>query len=283
VTDDHLKWVLRLHPRAWRERYSGEVRDLSEELLDAREMGRTRLFFGLMGSALLEHVRTLRRKGRFAVLPAVVAVVVVTGAVTLATNLFGSAKAPSGRPSLTAGTVPPSQNGSVDLKKVPDFIATVGRTGKLVGYVPRAYLFATNLVGSPVSSKLGGVAPVYARNLKTLVGHMYPGIGFVPLGVSPTSEPCLPAWTTGISTDGTVVTQAIACPSTTETLPNVVGMVTPSAAGELSGLSFDIEVINVHSISVPPGHIVSMSPAPGPAIHARTVVTIENSLGPASR
>jgi len=112
---------------------------------------------------------------------------------------------------------------------------------------------------------------------------VYPGIGFVPLGASPTSEPCLPEGTKGISTDGTAVTQAIDCPSTTKALPNVVGMVTPSAAGELSGLSFEIKVINVHSISVPPGHIVSMSPAPGPAIHARMVVTIENSLGPASK
>jgi hypothetical protein len=275
VTDGHLKWVLRLHPRAWRERYSEEVRDLSEELLDAREMGRTRLFFGLMGSAFLEHTRTLRRKGRFAVLSGVVAVVVVAGAVTLVTNLFGSATAPSGRPSLTAGTIPPSQDGSVDLKKVPDFIATVGRTGKLVGYVPRAYLFPTNPVGSPVSSKLGGVVPVYARNLKTLVGHMYPGIGFVPLGKTPESEPCVPEI---VEENG--VSRSVLCPSTTETLPNVVGMVTPSAAGELSGLSFGVEVINVHSISVPPGHIVSMLPAPGPAMHARTVVTIQNSLGP---
>jgi hypothetical protein len=274
MTNRNLRWVLRLHPRAWRERYSEEVCDLSEELLDAREMGRTRLVLGLVGSALLEHIRTPLRKGRLAVLSAVVAVVVVAGAVALATNLFGSGKTSISGSSLTAGTVPPSQNGSVDPKKIPDFIATVGRTGKLVGYVPRAYLFPSH-PNSPVSSKLGGVVPVYARNLKILVGHMYPDIGFVPLGKTPESQPC-PSEV--VEENG--VSRSVLCPSTTETLPNVVGMVTPSAAGELSGLSFGVQVMNVHSISVPPGHIVSMSPAPGPGIHARTVVTIENSLGP---
>jgi hypothetical protein len=174
---------------------------------------------------------------------------------------------------LTAGTVPPSQNGSIDLKKIPDFIATVGRTGKLVGYVPRAYLFPSH-PNSPVSSKGGGV-PVYARNLKTLVGHVYPDIGFVPLGQAPEFQPCL---SEVVEENG--VSRSVLCPSTTETLPNVVGMVTPSAAGQLSGLSFGVQVMNVYSISVSPGHIVSMSPAPGPGIHARTVVTIENSLGP---
>jgi len=39
------------------------------------------------------------------------------------------------------------------------------------------------------------IIPVYARDLKTLVGHMYPGKGFVPLGESPDSVPDVPQTT----------------------------------------------------------------------------------------
>ena len=31
-------------------------------------------------------------------------------------------------------------NGTINTEEVPDFIATLGRDGKIVGYVPRAYL-----------------------------------------------------------------------------------------------------------------------------------------------
>lgn len=39
------------------------------------------------------------------------------------------------------------------------------------------------------------IVPVYGRDLKTLVGYMYPGKGFVPLGESPHSVPDLPQTT----------------------------------------------------------------------------------------
>ena len=174
--------------------------------------------------------------GRFVALSVFVAVLVVGGSVALAANLLGS-PASIGKLSLTAGTIPSSQNGSVKLKKIPDFIAAVGRTGKLVGYIPREYVLPSNSVNSPVSSKLGGVAPVYARNLKILVGHMYPGIGFVPLGTSRTSEQCLPEWNVSTSAGAAVTTQPIDCPSTIENVPSIVGMYLPPARSEIKVVS----------------------------------------------
>jgi hypothetical protein len=166
-------------------------------------------------------------------------------------------------------------DGHIDQSKVPDFISTFGRNGKVVGYVPKAYLFpsvsATPSVGE---SPVGGVDPVYASDLRTLVGHIYPGVGYVPLGTDPSSEPCVAE-----STYSGSGSQAIACPSTAETVPDLIGVFTPTAAGKLSGMSLSVQVVNVRSSAVPAGHIVAMSPSPGTTIQARSVVTIDNSLG----
>jgi hypothetical protein len=118
----------------------------------------------------------------------------------------------------TKGTIPSSNNRTIDTKKVPDYISVLGRDGKIAGYTPRAYLLPGQ-VNQPVNSKVGGVAPVYASNLKTLVGHFYPGVGFVALGRSLASQPCTPITTYGETAEGqTVTTATIACPSTIETV-----------------------------------------------------------------
>jgi hypothetical protein len=108
-------------------------------------------------------------------------------------------------------------NGSIDLKGVPDFIAVV-KNDRVVGYVPRRDLF------SPHSRMIGStnpILPVYAADLKTLVGHTYPGIGFVAVGKSPDRVPCMSEATT----EG-----GIPCPAVLVTIPDVVGMYTPTAA-----------------------------------------------------
>ncbi|NNN18750.1 MAG: PASTA domain-containing protein, partial [Acidimicrobiaceae bacterium] len=71
---------------------------------------------------------------------------------------------------------------------------------------------------------------------------------------------------------------AISCPSATLVLPNIVGMVTPTAVGELSGLGVAVVVQNVQTTSVPPGHIVSTSPESGTSIRARQQVVVDNSV-----
>jgi hypothetical protein len=242
-----------------------------------------RIVLGLLGSAVVERVRSLLRIGRLAGLSVLVGTLVTIGTVAFAVNLFGSDGSSPRAPSLTAGTVPlRAQGGAVNPKKVPDFVATLERSGKLVGYVPRAYLFPVTHVNAPASSKLGGVAPVYARDLKTLVGHMYPGVGFVPLGRSPASEPCIPGSMGGKTASGTTYNRPIACPSTIEVVPNLLGMYTPTAMGALSEASLQGQVSYAHSRTVADGDVVSICPPPGAKVHALSEVKVVSSIGPSN-
>lgn len=79
----------------------------------------------------------------------------------------------------TRGTMPPpGPNGEVDPSAVPDFIAVAGATG-IAGFVRKeAVLGATDLAW-----------PVYGDDLRTVVGQLVPGRGFVPVGVDPASVP----------------------------------------------------------------------------------------------
>jgi hypothetical protein len=83
-------WLFRslvvLYPKAWRERYSKEVGDLSAELLEAGETTRLHLALGLAMSALAERVRSLHRARFVAVLLGSAALVVVL--VVMAVSLF---------------------------------------------------------------------------------------------------------------------------------------------------------------------------------------------------
>ena len=84
----------------------------------------------------------------------------------------------------TKGTMPPpGRSGTVDASAAPDFIAVAANDGGIAGYVPKSYL----LPGSGVTTGPPAVPvmPVYAEDLRTLVGHMVAGKGFVPLGVDP--------------------------------------------------------------------------------------------------
>ncbi len=84
----------------------------------------------------------------------------------------------------TKGTMPPpGPDGAVDPAQVPDFVAVAGREGGIAGYVPKEFV-------------LGGSDEthwhVFSDDLTTVVGHMYPEKGFVPLGVDPDSIPPFP-------------------------------------------------------------------------------------------
>ncbi len=173
----------------------------------------------------------------------------------------------------TKGTLPYVGNGTLQWQQVPDYIAVATSSGALAGYAPRSdVLLPASDNGKPVPNGFGSVpVPVYASNLKTLVGHLYPGIGFVPLGTSPASLRCEPE-----SVIQGTTTSTIPCPNVSLTLPNVVGMSTPAAAGELSGLGVFVNVVDVNSPTAPLGTIVKMSPSGGSKVPARTMITIEN-------
>ena len=117
-------------------------------------------------------------------------VIVLTAVAVLA--LRPSAADP-GHP--TKGPIPPAAylaNG-IDAALVPDFVPVWGRDGTTVaGYIPKAYLLGPTLPTVTSSRPEGDIAPVYADDLRSLVGHMYPDRGFVPLGVDPNSIPTIP-------------------------------------------------------------------------------------------
>ncbi len=94
----------------------------------------------------------------------------------------------------TKGPIPdtasPPQGGPIYGALVPDFVPALARDGTTIaGYVPKRYLIGSGSVeevpGNPSNPPQDAPEPVYADDLTTLVGHMVPGVGFVPLGASP--------------------------------------------------------------------------------------------------
>jgi hypothetical protein len=94
-------------------------------------------------------------------------------------------------PFVTTGTVPPPPPGGgvVDPQDFPDYVAALNRDGKAIaGYVPKTCLYPEPTSGPSHDES----CPVYAADLLTLVGHMVPDKGFVPLGVDPAGVPPIP-------------------------------------------------------------------------------------------
>jgi hypothetical protein len=265
--------ILSLYPRAWRDRYGDELRDLTNELTMQGEFSSFRLVFGLLASALVQRVRVFRLTWRSLLVAGTTLSLILT-AVIVADGAPSSRLPRPPRVVQTKGTIPPPTNGTIETTTIPDFISVTG-DGKIVGYAPRDYLFPS--AGSDQNNLVGGVVPVYGPDLKTLVGHMYPGIGWVPIGGSPASGPCQQVFAVE---NGTTTT--LPCPSTTIVVPNVVGMPTPDGVGALQKAGLGILVQNGVSSTVPPGHIVRSSPAAGANGYGREVITVTNSLGPGS-
>lgn len=111
--------------------------------------------------------------------------------IALAAVLAGAALAAC-LPFGSKGTMPPpGPNGQVDANSAPDFIAVAGRDGSVAGYMRKEALLPPAGVGSP-----GDAAwPVYGEDLRTVVGQMVPGKGFVPAGVDPATIPAIPVQT----------------------------------------------------------------------------------------
>ena len=261
--------LLRWYPRSWRATHEQEFLSLLEDSMTDRRFGP----YGYLNVATSgvrlrsKDFRHSRHRLFYSSSLAIVALVLIVG---IATNGFGLFS-PSGP---TKGGMPYEANKIVPYDKIPDYLSVVVGPGK-IGYTPKAYLVVPD--GSSNAPLLGLAAPVYASNLTTLLGHEYGGIGFVPLGVSPWTQPCRAETVWGKTASGTVIS-TIPCQSTTLVLPDVNGMVTPTAVGELSGLGVDVVIQNVHSSSIPPGHIVSTSPSGGSTVHARQPVIVSISV-----
>ena len=96
-----------------------------------------------------------------------------------------SATVPSGR----IMDVVPSAGQSVQVAQDVVVVVSVGPDG-MPSAPSTAYRAPTAADMAAQNAKL--VVPVYAADLRTLVGHMYPNKGFVPIGTSPAGVPDFP-------------------------------------------------------------------------------------------
>lgn len=78
-------------------------------------------------------------------------------------------------------------NGMVDVSQLPDFIGVSGPNGDTVGYVASDSLFDANGVDQSSTSILTVV-----DEAGDVVGHLYPGRGFIEVGVNPDEVPKVP-------------------------------------------------------------------------------------------
>lgn len=123
---------------------------------------------------------------------AVIGLVVCALAAALAVSAV--ALAAGGDRSPSKGPIPEAAftTTGIDPVLVPDFVQAVGRDGSVVGYIPKDAALSTSrgplaADGRPTAA----IVPVYGADLTTLVGHFYPGRGFVPLGTDPEAVPTI--------------------------------------------------------------------------------------------
>lgn len=270
--EQRARRLLRWYPRSWRATHEEEFVALLEDSIVDRPFwpGRS---LNIVLNALRLRSRELRASRRRMFLSSSAPLIVLVLVIGLATNGFGllSVSGPS------KGGMPRDYGFGVSYSQIPDYLSVyIGPKSNEFGYSPKAYLIPT--LGSSDDPVIGRIAPIFASNLTTLLGHLYPGIGFVRLGTSPWSLPCHRETVITKNAGGGQTVTTMPCPSTMLTLPNVVGMVTPTAVGELSQLGFNMDIQSVHSSSVPVGHIVSTSPPAGTIIRALQQVIISTSV-----
>ena len=270
--EQRARRLLRWYPRSWRAKHEEEFLALLEDSIADRPFwpGRS---FNVVHNALRLRSSELRASRRRILFSSSAPLIVLVAVIGLATNGFGvlSASGPS------KGGMPHDYGPGVAYSQIPDYLSVyIGPKPNQFGYAPKAYLVSP--LGSSNDPLDGRIAPIFASDLTTLIGHLYPGVGFVRLGTSPWSRPCLPETVINKNAGGGQTVTTIPCPSTILILPNVVGMVTPTAVGELSGLGVGVVIQNVHSSSVQVGHIVSTSPIGGATVHARQPVIVDISV-----
>jgi hypothetical protein len=118
------------------------------------------------------------------------AILVMAAAAIGVTSVAAGGSAP------TKGAIPHEafKPDGIDLSLAPDFVQAVGRNGDVVGYIPKEYFVTqtgpvTDAPLGPDGRPTSNTKPVYGDDLKTLVGHFVPGIGFVPIGTDPRTVP----------------------------------------------------------------------------------------------
>lgn len=111
-------------------------------------------------------------------------IALVASMVVIATGgaFAGASAAANGTQEPTAGRIPSEGfgvDGTLDLSAVPDLVVVEDDDGREVGFISKEYLVSG---WSPDGNE---PQPVVERDGVTVVGHIYPGIGFVKLGENP--------------------------------------------------------------------------------------------------
>lgn len=118
-------------------------------------------------------------------------IALAAGIIIAAVSAFaGASAATNGQQELTAGRIPPEAfrvDGELDVAAVPDLVVVEDDEGREVGYISKEYLTSG---WTPDGNE---PQPVVERDGVTVVGHIYPGVGFVEVGES--SEPRAPVAT----------------------------------------------------------------------------------------
>jgi hypothetical protein len=125
---------------------------------------------------------------------------------TPASSVTSATTAPKPLPSApppTSGPIPEDAwkaDGSIDLSRVPEYIPVSGHgEEKYAGYVKSSQYFDPD-------RPFEAVFEVFGDDLKTLIGHFHPNVGFVALGKKPSDYP---------ATDATVIEDESKSPSAT--------------------------------------------------------------------
>ncbi len=268
-----LGLALRFYPAEWRRRFGAEVAQLVSDLDAAGQSRWWAEAVGLAGRGLSQRWKTAPRKSRWTAV-SIACVLVLTGLGLPAWQGGGQ-----GAHSLaTMGTVPAPVRGRIDLATVPDFVAVANRSGRLAGYARRSAIFpgaSAPVAGVPVG---GGVVTVYASDLKTVVGHVYPGVGFVVIGTDPSTADCIPEVVSSRDVHGEK-SHLVPCPSDYVVVPRVVGLYVPTAMGQLSSVGLSPQPVPAFSRTIDASEVIAVTPPPGSLVPARTVVTVTYSLG----
>jgi hypothetical protein len=112
----------------------------------------------------------------------IVLVAVVIG-VVVGLGVSGPNASSDVNPVPTFGSIPASArqaDGALDLRQVPDFVSVWGTDDQIAGYSRKSDLFP-----APGSTASLGPIEVLSGDGTTLVGHVFAGRGFVPLGTDP--------------------------------------------------------------------------------------------------
>jgi hypothetical protein len=168
--------LLMLYPRAWRERYSEELNDLSAELLAAGEVSRSRLALELTTAALAERAHSWNRTHTLAVLLGSVALIVVVAAL-LATNTLGLGGSTSARVTPVGWDSVSYRGAQVSFPPSFDTITAMG--GGAFQVTVRASAGASGQFTFPATAPISGGGTCVAPLRGTLVVCLLP-LGQVP-------------------------------------------------------------------------------------------------------